>query len=156
MKHTLSIILLITATFISNTALAVLPDCIVKQYGNQPILENAIVLDTPDIAENGAVVSVGIKMTTNLHDEYAVREVSFFNEFRKEPVAHFLLGKNTRSTGLKTRMRLRDSSHIYAVARLDNGDLISGESYIKVTIEGCGGGGMPQGGRNAERVCQKK
>ena len=140
----------------SNLSLAGLPVCITKHYEGRKIIHKAVMIDAPDIAENGAVVSIGIKGLKNVASDRTVKQISFYNEFRKEPVARFLLGKNTQIAGLKTRMRLRESSNIYAVAELDNGQLVSGESFIKVTIEGCGGGGMPSSSGKAERVCKKK
>lgn len=132
-----------------------LPSCISKHFAGKTVTHKSIIIDAPDIAENGSVVSIGVKGLKNIAGNSAVREISFFNEFRTEPVARFLLGQHTHVTGLKTRMRLRESSNIYAVAILDNGQLISGESFVKVTISGCGGGGMPQSSEKIKRVCNK-
>ena len=131
-----------------------MPKCISNQYGGAQIPADRINLIAPDIAEDGSVVSVGIEKITAVPEGNYVKEVSFFNEFRQEPVARFVLSKNMLSENLKTRIRLRESSHLYAVARLDNGELIGGKSYIKVTIGGCGGGGDTSDiTNNSKRVC---
>jgi predicted secreted protein len=149
-------ILIFSGLFLSqNYALAGLPACISKHYPGKTITHQAIVLDAPDIAENGEVVSIAVKGIRNIDAERIVRKISFYNEFRDEPVARFMLGENTHLDGLKTRFRLRESSNIFAVAELDNGQLISGASFIKVTIEGCGGGGLPTSSGKAKRVCKK-
>jgi len=155
MKKLIQSLFITGFAFYCNLSLAELPACITEHYAGKSITQNSLILDAPDIAENGAVVSIGIK---DFISDVArrVKKVSFYNEFRKEPVASFILGENTRIAGLKTRMRLRESSNIYAIAELDNGELISGESYVKVTIEGCGGGGMPRSTGKATRVCEKK
>jgi predicted secreted protein len=140
---------------LQNHALAGLPACISKHYPGKTITHQAIELDAPDIAENGNVVSIAVKGIRNIDTGRFVRQISFYNEFRDEPVARFILGKNTHVNGLKTRFRLRESSNIFAVAELDNGQLISGASFIKVTIEGCGGGGLPASSGKAKRVCKK-
>ena len=57
------------------------------------------------------------------------------------------------ANALKTRVRLRESSNIYAVAVLSNGDIVAGERFVKVTIGGCGGGGTSDAISRAERVC---
>ncbi len=132
-----------------------LPGCISKNYGNKSISANRIILSTPDIAEDGSVVGVGIRSIEGLKKGEFVKELSFYNEFRKEPIATFTFSQNTKSTNLKTRFRLRESSNIYAVAKLDSGEIIGGQSYIKVTIGGCGGGGAVNTSGNAPRICNK-
>lgn len=156
MKTRTGIFVISLLIFLHNNAQAGLPACISKHYPGKTITHQSIMLDAPDIAENGEVVSIAVKGVRNIASERFVRQISFYNEFRDEPVARFLLGKNTHVDGLKTRFRLRESSNIYAVAELDDGQLISGASYIKVTIEGCGGGGLPSSsGGKAKRVCKQ-
>ena len=133
-----------------------LPACIGKHYGGAQISSDGIDLIAPDIAENGSVVSVGIDKIKSIPAGHYVREISFYNEFRQEPVARFFLSRQVRPENLKTRIRLRDSSNLYAVARLDNGQLVGGKSHIKVTTEGCGGGGSVRNVSDAKRVCADK
>jgi predicted secreted protein len=155
MKTQLTALIITGIVLLQNHAVAGLPACISKHYPGKTITTEAILLDTPDIAENGAVVSIAVKGIRKVDTDRFVRQISFYNEFRDEPVARFILGKNTHVDGLKTRFRLRESSNIFAVAELDNGQLISGSSFIKVTIEGCGGGGLPTSSGKAKRVCEK-
>ena len=133
-----------------------LPACISNNYGNNTISADRVKLNAPDIAEDGSVVGIGVRKIEGLKAGEFVKELSFYNEFRKEPIATFILSKNTKSDNLKTRFRLRESSNIYAVARLNSGELIGGQSYVKVTIGGCGGGGSLNALGQAPRICNSK
>jgi sulfur-oxidizing protein SoxY len=156
MKNINTIFALLIFSILSNQSLAAqnqMPTCISKQYGGVQIPANRISLIAPDIAEDGSVVSVGIEKIKSLPKGNFVKELSFYNEFRTEPVATFFLSEKMMSENLKTRIRLRESSHLYAVAKLDNGELIGGISYIKVTIGGCGGGGTNDAVIQSKKVC---
>lgn len=150
------ILILLSIATVSNAAQNSLPVCISKQYQGAQIPSDQIELIAPDIAENGSVVSIGVKKIRSIPEGHYVREISFFNEFRKEPVARFQLSKQMRSENLKTRIRLRGSSNLYAVALLDNGQLLGGKRHVKVTIEGCGGGGTARIVSDDLRVCPDK
>jgi len=130
-----------------------LPVCISKHYGVATIASNQINLIAPDIAEDGSVVSIGIGKIKPLPKDTFIQEVSFYNEFHEKPIATFYLSKQMRGENLKTRIRLRESSNLYAVAKLDNGQLMGGKSFIKVTVGGCGGGGSGASFGKTKKVC---
>jgi len=156
MKNITYIISFIILSAFASTSFAAqktLPSCISKKYGDVSINSERIKINSPDIAENGAVVGIGIKEITGLKEGDYVKEISFYNEFRSEPVATFFLSKSVKSENLKTRIRLRESSNLYAVAKLDSGEVIGGQSFIKVTIGGCGGGGSLNALGEVPRVC---
>lgn len=148
-----SFFLLLVLSGYSFAAQQLLPTCVSKHYWGAQIPSNGIDLIAPDIAEDGSVVSVGIKKIKSIPAGHYVKEISFFNDFREEPVAKFFLSKQMRSENLKTRIRLRGSSNLYAVALLDNGQLVGGKSHIKVTTEGCGGGGPAREVSPKLKVC---
>ncbi len=85
-----------------------LPSCISNNYGNSSISTERIILKTPQIAEDGSVVGVTVGNVKGLEKGDYVKELSFYNEFRKEPIATFFLSKNMKSNNLKTRIRLRE------------------------------------------------
>lgn len=134
-------------------ALAAVPNCIAKHYPGKTIQDKRINVKAPDIAEDGSVVSIGIESIKNMPDNTQIREVSFYNEFRDQPVARFAFGGNVKGDSIKTRVRLRESSHFYAVATLSNGDILAGRRFVKVTIGGCGGGGSAGSISNAKNIC---
>lgn len=144
--------LMILASATSQAASVNLPACISEHYNNQPISSNDIEILAPDIAESGAVVSVGILRVNNKSSDRRVQQLTFYNEFIDKPVARFTFSEHTSAEKLKTRIRLRASSHLYAVARLDNGQLLGGQRHIKVTAGGCGIGDVPEY-FHSKRVC---
>lgn len=152
----ISFIMLSAFCSIAFAAKGNLPACISKNYGGKTISANRIIMKAPEIAENGAVVGVGIDQITGLKKGEYVKELSIYNEFRAEPVATFFLSESVAPANIKTRVRLRESSNLYAVAKLDNGDVIGGSSFVKVTIGGCGGGGDSAETERAPRVCKQK
>ena len=137
-------------------AQAAIPGCITSQYGVSQIETNNISIKAPTIAEQGSVISIGVNEISNLPSDVYVTELSFYNEFRKEPVAKFTLGKQTRGDSINTRFRLPESSNIYAVAVLSDGRVIGGEKHVKVTIGGCGGGGDSGSAIKMQKVCDSK
>ncbi len=159
MKNITYIISFMIFSVFSGAAMAAqktLPSCISKHYGDNSINADRIKLKTPEIAEDGSVIGVSIRKVEGLTKGEFVKELSFYNEFRKEPIATFFLSEHMKSDNLKTRIRLRESSNIYAVATLDSGEVIGGQSYVKVTIGGCGGGGDLNALGKAPRVCSQK
>ena len=133
--------------------MAAVPTCISKHFPEQKLVENAIKLDAPDIAENGSVISVGIESIADIPDNTYIKELTYFNEFRNEPVARFKFSEKTKGTSIKTRVRLRKSSNFYAVAKLSNGQYLAGQRFIKVTIGGCGGGEGVDNVSNEKSIC---
>ncbi len=119
---------------------AELPKCITSHYPNKVIKTQQIVFDAPEIAERGDIVPVRIDKVLGLSANVTVRELSLFSEYRKEPLATFVFNNHVGAEQLKTRVRIPDNSRLFAVALLSNGQVISGERAIKVTIGGCGGG----------------
>lgn len=120
---------------------AKLPDTISQTFATESITPERIVIGAPDIAENGAVVPISIEQVLLPPGNMRVTEVWFFDHFRNTPIAHYKLGDMASARGLATRFKLAGTSTIYVIARLSDGSLISGQTYIKVTVGGCGNGG---------------
>lgn len=97
---------------------------------------NEIKISAPAIAENGS--EVGIAVQTKLPQ---VDTILIFVEENTQPlVASFRLSPDLNST-VRTRIKIAKTSNVYAVVR-SNGKLFSTKQKIKVTIGGCGGGGI--------------
>lgn len=120
-------------------AVQALPESVKQHY--KPTNTTNVVINAPEIAENGAYVSIKIEDIKNLPTGSHVEEILIFNDFRKEPVAHFKLGENASPINLSTRVKMRKTGNIYALAKLSNGEVFSGETKVKVTKGGCGGNG---------------
>jgi sulfur-oxidizing protein SoxY len=94
---------------------------------------DAIKLDAPDIAENGAVVPV--KVTANMD---GVESITIMSEQNQTPlVASFNMGKGTQGY-ISTRIKMGKTSDVIAVVRA-GGKVYSARKNVKVTIGGCGG-----------------
>jgi len=103
-------------------------------YGEDVVAESAeVVLDAPDIAENGAVVPVSI--STELAN---VESMSLFIENNPAPLAaQFMIPEGTRAD-VSTRVRMGKTTNVTAVIKAD-GKLYRATKEVKVTIGGCGG-----------------
>ncbi len=87
----------------------------------------------PDIAENGAVVPVGVASTLP-----GVTMVAILIE--KNPnalAASFTLPEGTEAN-VQTRVKMGQTSNIYALVK-SNGKFFMATKEIKVTLGGCGG-----------------
>lgn len=94
---------------------------------------DAIKVEAPDIAENGAVVPVTIE--TSLKN---VESISIIAEKNQTPlVASFNMTPKTEGY-ISTRIKMGQTSNVIAVVKAD-GKLYSARKEVKVTIGGCGG-----------------
>jgi sulfur-oxidizing protein SoxY len=104
-----------------------------RAVGGTPAATDQIRIVSPDIAENGAVVPVGVSSTLPNTTE-------LFILVERNPVplaAAFTIPRGTEPD-IQTRVRMGESSNIVAVARSD-GRLFSAVKETKVTLGGCGG-----------------
>lgn len=88
---------------------------------------------TPDIAENGAVVSVTVEHGIADAESIAV----LVNENTTKLAANYSLSKQS-SSFITCRVKMRKSSDVIAVVKA-GGKLYSGKGHVKVTLGGCGG-----------------
>jgi sulfur-oxidizing protein SoxY len=102
--------------------------------GGEPSQSKDIVFfQTPDIAENGAVVPVGI--TSNIPNTESIAVL-----IEKNPnmlAAVFDIPAGTEPT-ISTRVKMGQSSNIYALVKADGRYFVAGKD-VKVTLGGCGG-----------------
>jgi sulfur-oxidizing protein SoxY len=92
-----------------------------------------IEIEAPDIAENGAVVSVTVK--TSLPN---VEQISVFVPKNNNPlVLSYNMTANVDSF-VTSRIKMRETSDIIAVVK-SGGKLFSAKKPVKVTLGGCGG-----------------
>ena len=90
-------------------------------------------VSTPDIAENGAVVPVGVSSTMP-----KVESIAILIEKNPSPLtAVFAIPAGTEPTGT-TRVKMGQSSLVYALVKSD-GKVFVASKEIKVTLGGCGG-----------------
>jgi sulfur-oxidizing protein SoxY len=107
----------------------------VKAYGGGALVESKdVTLTGPDIAENGAVVPIGVATTLP-----GVKQLLILVE--KNPSA--LVAKFDVTDAVEphflTRAKMGQSSDVYAVAITADGKALFAKKEIKVTLGGCGG-----------------
>lgn len=97
-------------------------------------------LNAPDIAENGAVVSVNVDMFGLDSESLYVKKLQLFvchMGFRPIQTMEF----HRPVKFYKTRIKLNKTDKIFALATLNTGEFVHASHTSKVTIGGCGGGG---------------
>ena len=108
---------------------------VMKAFGaSAPAASTAVTLTAPDIAENGAVVPMGV--STSLP---GVKHLLVLVE--KNPatlVAKFDVTDAVDANFL-TRAKMGQSSDVYAVAITNDGKALFAKKEVKVTLGGCGG-----------------
>jgi sulfur-oxidizing protein SoxY len=111
-----------------------LNDTVKALGGSAPAQSNDITFfSTPDIAENGAVVPIGITSNVPKTESIAIL-------VEKNPnmlAAVFDIPAGTEPS-LSTRVKMGQSSNVYALVKAD-GNYYYATKEIKVTLGGCGG-----------------
>lgn len=92
-----------------------------------------IELTIPEIAENGAVVPVTVSSSLE-----GIKSVALIAELNPVPLAIQMLVTPDIEPTLSTRLKLAETSFVYAFAETENG-WFSTRKKVKVTIGGCGG-----------------
>ncbi|MBW4048123.1 MAG: thiosulfate oxidation carrier protein SoxY [Proteobacteria bacterium] len=108
-------------------------DEVAKILGATPTESTDVSIVGPDIAENGAVVPVGVKSS-------AAGTTMVGIVVQKNPtamVAAFHM-KEGAEPNVATRIKMAQTSHVYAVAKAGD-KLLYSKKEIKVTLGGCGG-----------------
>jgi sulfur-oxidizing protein SoxY len=104
-----------------------------QRLGAHPATSDQIALTSPDIAENGAVVQVGV--TSQLP---RTEEIHFLVEKNANPlVASYVLPEGTEPF-LQMRVKLGQSTPVWALVKAD-GRWYAASRETKVTLGGCGG-----------------
>ena len=110
-------------------------DDVLKALGGaKPFESKDITLTAPDIAENGAVVPIAA--STSLPD---VRQIAFVVEKNPTTLAGTFEFTDAVETSVATRVKMAETSHVYAIALMGDGRALYAKKEVKVTLGGCGG-----------------
>lgn len=104
-----------------------------KSVGGTPASNAQVNLQAPDIAENGAVVPLGV--TSNIPN---TTEIMLLVEKNPFPLAAVFTIPAGTEPSVQTRVKMGQSSNVVAVVKAD-GKLYSATKETKVTLGGCGG-----------------
>jgi sulfur-oxidizing protein SoxY len=88
----------------------------------------------PDIAENGAVVPVGVATTLP-----GVKKLLLLVEKNPSTLSAAFDVSDAVEANFSTRVKMSQSSNVYAVALMADGKALFAQKEIKVTLGGCGG-----------------
>lgn len=99
-----------------------------------------IVLDAPEIAENGNTVPISVSVESPMTADDYVESVMFLADGNPNPaVITFNFTPMSGSAAATTRIRLSKTQNVVAIAKMSNGAVFADTKLVKVTIGGCGG-----------------
>jgi len=102
--------------------------------GSAPVESKDVTITGPDIAENGAVVPVAVASALP-----GVKRLLLLVEKNPSVLsAMFDVGEFV-DPAFSTRVKMGQSSNVYAVAMMGDGKMLFAQKEVKVTLGGCGG-----------------
>jgi sulfur-oxidizing protein SoxY len=99
-----------------------------------PAESKDVTITGPDIAENGAVVPVGAASALP-----GVKRLLLLVEKNPSMLAALFDVTDAIEANISTRVKMGQSSDVYAVAMMNDGKVLFARKEIKVTLGGCGG-----------------
>jgi len=102
--------------------------------GSAPQESKDVTVTGPDIAENGAVVPLGA--ATGMA---GVKRVALLVEKNPSVLAAVFDVTDNVDASFATRVKMGQSSNVYAVALMNDGRVLYAGKEVKVTLGGCGG-----------------
>ncbi len=102
--------------------------------GGAPAESKDVTITGPDIAENGAVVPVGCATTLA-----GVKRLLLLVEKNPSALAAVFEVSDAVDASFNTRVKMGQSSNVFAVAMMADGKVLYAAKEIKVTLGGCGG-----------------
>jgi sulfur-oxidizing protein SoxY len=113
-------------------------DAIRELVGDKGITEGRVTLDISPLVENGNTVPMTVTVESPMTEADHVTEIHVFNEKNPQPylVAAFI-GPRAGKAAFSTRVKLNDSQHVLAIAKMSDGSFWSGGADVIVTIAAC-------------------
>ena len=99
-----------------------------------PAESKDVTISGPDIAENGAVVPLGV--STGLH---GVKRLMILLEKNPSVLAAAFDVSEAMEANIATRVKMGQSSNVFGVAVMADGRVLFAQKEVKVTLGGCGG-----------------
>jgi sulfur-oxidizing protein SoxY len=115
-------------------------EVIKKVIGDAKPVEGKLLLDLPEIAENGNTVPFSLSVDSPMTEQDYVKAVHLFSTGNPQPaVATFYFTPASGKASVSSRIRLAKTQDIVGVAELSDGKFLIAKRTVKVTIGGCGG-----------------
>lgn len=102
--------------------------------GSAPTESKDVTVTAPDIAENGAVVPIGAATALP-----GVKRMLLLVEKNPSVLAAMFDITDAVDADVSTRVKMGQSSNVYAVAMMADGKTLFAQKEVKVTLGGCGG-----------------
>ncbi|MFM2059594.1 MAG: hypothetical protein RLY71_3979 [Pseudomonadota bacterium] len=102
--------------------------------GGAPTPSGDVSLQGPDIAENGAVVPLGCSTTLA-----GCKRMLLLVEKNPSALSAVFDVTDSIEANFSTRVKMGQSSNVYAVAMMADGRVLYAQKEVKVTLGGCGG-----------------
>ncbi|KPF50161.1 thiosulfate oxidation carrier protein SoxY [beta proteobacterium AAP121] len=102
--------------------------------GSAPVESKDVVVTGPDIAENGAVVPVGVSTTLA-----GVKKLMLLVEKNPSVLSASFDVSDAVEAAFTTRVKMGQSSNVMAVALMNDNRVLFAQKEVKVTLGGCGG-----------------
>jgi sulfur-oxidizing protein SoxY len=99
-----------------------------------PAESKDVTITGPDIAENGAVVPVGASTTLA-----GVKRMLLLVEKNPSMLSAMFDVSDAVDANFSTRVKMGQSSNVFAVAMMADGKVLYAAKEVKVTLGGCGG-----------------
>jgi sulfur-oxidizing protein SoxY len=111
-----------------------MPDLMKALGASMPAESKDITVSGPDIAENGAVVPVGASTALP-----GVKRLLILVEKNPSLLSAMFDVTDSVDANFLTRVKMGQSSNVFAVAVMADGKVLYASKEIKVTLGGCGG-----------------
>lgn len=99
--------------------------------GGAPIDEEGVVLDAPEVAENGSTVPITVEAP-------GADVIRLFGPANMQPnILSVRFGPRSAAHRLTTRIRLAESQEIVAIAGMPDGGFRQARARVSVTVSGC-------------------
>jgi sulfur-oxidizing protein SoxY len=102
--------------------------------GGTPTESKDVTITGPDIAENGAVVPVGAATTLP-----GAKRLMILVEKNPSMLTAMFDVTDSVDANFSTRVKMGQSSNVFAVAQMNDGKVLYAVKEVKVTLGGCGG-----------------
>ena len=105
----------------------------------RPITRGHLSLDMPAAAEDGRVVPVIIESDLPMTPERFVKAVHLVVDFNPDAhLAVYQLSPAIGTVSLSTRIKMKRSTWVRAIAETSTGELWAAYAHVNVTLNGCG------------------
>jgi len=111
-----------------------------KVLGEAKPVEGKLVLEMPEIAENGNTVPFSVSLDSPMTETDHVKAIHIIATANPQPqVATFRFTPLSGKAAVASRARLARTQDVIAIAELSDGKFFMSKRNVKVTIGGCGG-----------------